>query len=500
MKKTITLILINLFMFSCTREKELKIIIATPFEFNESKIDPARVENVQDATIARAMYGSLLEYNKEGKLILGLASNYSIEGNNVTFEVGKKSKLSNGEYLSVRDVEYTFKRNIILGKTTHSKFNGLVCNDENIKNIEQDCNGIVVNEKENKITFILRNESLIDSFISVVTSHDFRIIPRAALNKYLEIDNHKLVSGPFYFERISENKNEIELRANEFHYKHSMKNPQVIILKQVNESDLEKKFINKEIDVIPMFHFMNLSTFKRLSIDNNYFKTEGIKNFFIRFTDIGFKKFSNSERVVFGRKFKDKYLKINPTSDLFTHGKTVFPMLSEAYLDQGDLSLYDEKFQQEMSIVKTNKKLRVGLTKNTYEKVKNEIKEEDPFEVVLLEKSINQLKNEELPDAYLETIDSTFTDTASAIVYALRVGVYGFDHTESDLIIKNLYSEKDQNKKIELIKKVHMKILMEGRAVSFGHAPYVAISNKQWNINFSKFYAATSFLDITLNE
>lgn len=487
-------------MISCTRELPLKVIIATPFKYNESNIDPANVQSVQDATIARAMYGGLLEYNKDGKLVLGLASKYEVEGNKVTFDVGKKSKLSNGEYLSARDVEYTFKRNILRGSTTHSNFRGFVCGEENIKHIEQSCSGIVVDEKLNKITFILTSEQLVDSFISIVTSHDFRIIPRASLDENLNIVNRKIVSGPYFLEKINKDNNIMELRANEYHYKVSEKNSKTVILKHVSESELEARFENGEIDVIPMFHFMNLSTFKKLSVDNNNFKTEGIKNFFIRFTNKGFSKLNSRERLIMGNQFKEKYLNINPTSDLFIHGETIFPELSEAYLDKKFLSEYGIAIKKDDIKLNKNKKLIIGLTKLTYEKVKKEMGENQSFDIVLLEKPISQIEERDLPDAYLETIDSTFTGTASALVYALRVGVYGFDKTESEAMIRELYAIKDYDMKLELIKNIHKKILIEGRAISFGHAPYVAISNKRWRINFSKFYAATSLLDITHDE
>lgn len=491
-------IIISSYGFSKVDGKMLKI--ATPFKFNEKIIDPAFVRIVQDATLARALYSGLLEYDRNGRIILGLASNYKIEKNKIEFELGKKTLLLNGEYLNVEDVEFTIKRNLIKNTTTHSKLKGFFCNENEKIQLDQPCRGMVLDKPNNKITFVLDSENKVDAFITLLTSHDMRIIPKKSTDKNLDIINYKLVSGPYRFENISESGEELELVANENHYKIKKGVAKKVVLKFVEIQRLEDSFLKNEIDVIPLFHKMPLELFEALSSKHNSFKTEGIKNMFLRFTKKGFEKFNKDERLGLGNRFKDEYLKKVVTSKLFTRGVTIYPKLSEAFLSEGDLKEVQTAINESINDLKTNKKIKIGATPVTFTILKESFKSDLNIEIIKMEKSILELSEKELPDAYVEAIDSTFTETSNLLIYALRMNLYGHSEKEASEIINSIYNEKDQDGKLVIIKNIHKQILLEGRAIPFGHLPYVAISNEKWKLNFSKYFAATNIDEITTNE
>lgn len=479
---------------------KLMLKIATPFKFNEKNIDPAFVRVVQDATLARAMYSGLLEYDKNGRLVLGVASNYKIDKNQIEFEMAPKVLLENGEYLGIEDVEFTVKRNLIKNTTTHSKLKGFFCNNGEVVEIDKPCAGITLDRNKNKIIFVLDSGAKLDSFVSMLTSHDMRIIPRKSVNKDLEIVDRKLVSGPYKLIKVSASGEDLELAANKKHYRVSEKSAQSVMLKYVDASNLEKSFKNNEIDVIPLFHKMSLDLYEKLSVENNGFKTEGIKNMFLRFTKKGFENFNSNERLVLGNIFKSEYLKLVKPNKLFNVGNTVYPKLSEAYLDESDLIGLNKKISESIMKFKSSKKIKVGVLKTVHVEIQEAFEKNPNFIFQLLEKPIMDLRDMELPDAYIESIDSTFTETSNLLVYALRMGLYGHSEVQANDIINELYNENDSDKKLDKIKKIHRDILYEGRAIPFGHSPYVSISNKKWNLGFSKYFAATNIDEITEND
>lgn len=481
---------------SILRADIVKLRIATPFKFEESKIDPSNVKTVQDATIARALYSGLLEYDKLGRIVLGAAEDFKVQGNEILFSLGKKVLLSNGEYLSAEDVEFTIKRNLIRNTSTHSNLRGFLCGAEIITSLDKGCKGIDVQKEKNSIRFILENENKMEMFISILTSHDLRIVPRKSVNTNLEIVNRKLVSGPYFLENISSNAEEMEMRANRNHFKMREKSAKSVVFKKIEYADLEKKFQNNEVDVIPLFHNLNMDLFKELSKSNNSFKTEGIKNLFLCFTPKGFKRFTDEERFAIGHRFVEKYLKFNKQSDLFVTGITIYPNLSEAYLNTEELFEIHKKIELQKKKFKSKRKMKIALIKSTFEKIKNEINLNDNVELMILDKPIYQYKDD-APDAYIETLDSTFTETANSMIYALRMGIYGYSSHDANEKIDKIYSEKSLEKKVEIIKKLHKEIIAEGRMISLGHAPYVAISKKSWSLDFSKYFAATNIEDIT---
>lgn len=491
-------VIISSYGFSKVDGKMLKI--ATPFKFDKKIIDPAFVRVVQDATLARALYSGLLEYDRNGRIMLGVASNYKIEKNKIEFELGKKTLLFNGEYLNVEDVEFTIKRNLIKNTTTHSKLKGFFYNENEKVQLDQPCSGILLDKSKNKITFILDSENKIDAFITVLTSHDMRIIPRKSTDKNLEIINYKLVSGPYRYEKLSDDGGELDLVANENHYKINKNVAKNVVLKFVETQKLEDSFLKNKIDVIPLFHKMPLELFETLSLKHNSFKTEGIKNMFLRFTKKGFEKFNKEERLGLGNRFKDEYLKLFINSKLFVPGITIYPKLSEAFLSEGDLAELQNAINESINKLKTHKKIKIGATPITYPSLKELFKTDPNIEIVIMEKPILELAEQELPDAYVEAIDSTFTETSNLLIYALRMNLYGHNEKEAHAIINSIYDEKDQDGKLVIIKKVHKQILLEGRAIPFGHLPYVAISNEKWKLNFSKYFAATNLDEITINE
>lgn len=484
--------------FKVSGENMLKI--ATPFKFNEKNIDPAFVRIVQDATLARALYSGLLEYDKNGRIVLGVATNYKINKNEIEFEIGKKVKLSNGDYLGVEDVEFTIKRNLIKNTTTHSKLKGFFCREKEVVEIDKECSGIRTDKEKNKITFILDNEAKIDSFISILTSHDMRIIPRKSVDKDLEIVNRKLVSGPYRLENISKDRETLELAANENHYRFNSKISKKVMLKYVDIPYLEASFKNREIDVIPLFHKMPLDLFEKLSLENNSFRTEGIKNMFLRFTKKGFEKFKPEERLALGNIFKQRYLSEVKMNKLFQRGSTIYPKLSEAYLSEKEIENLQTVIQVAIEKRKKSSKIKIGLANSVYLDLKKSFYNDDNFEIVLLDKPILELNESDMPDAYIESIDSTFTETSNLLVYALRMGLYGYTEKQANEIINNIYNERNPDKKVEIIKKIHEEILLEGRAIPFGHSPYVAISTKNWSLGFSKYFAATNIDEIVKND
>jgi hypothetical protein len=135
------------------------------------------------------------------------------------------------------------------------------------------------------------------------------------------------------------------------------------------------------------------------------------------------------------------------------------------------------------------KKIRVGLYNSRF---KDEIEKIDAISVVPMNTS-PLVSNVEDVDLFLDTIDSSFTESLDLLQYNKTFGI--FDVTDEDM--KNYVDAETKEIRIKLLQEIHYKSIMEGFFINIGVAPYYTILSKEWEAEPSKFFVGFPVWKIT---
>ena len=478
-------------LMSCTKKNIPTLKIAVPFELNKTPYDPARVEITQDANIVRTLYSNLLEYDANGKLILGLADSYEVNGNKVTFKLGVKGIFSNGDKITGKDVEVTFLRLLNSNRGTHSSIKNLLCGASSNAQ-PPTCSGI--KSTSNEISFEVNSPESVEMLINAITSHDLRIIPFKALDKDLNIADETVTSGLYSITSKDFVKNEMNCKINENHFRYNKLNPPSLTFKYIEYLKEFEALESGVVDLIPTFYTTSYRIFKEMKNNYSTYETEPIKLIHVVFDKRAFEEMTAKDRITYGLKIKNMSLDAFPSYRLYKPATEYFPNFSEASLSQKDDEEIKELYNKQNLYVSSKKFIfrtdqeAIELFENAKEKDKNIV-----FQ--LNTKLYENLKKEELPHAFFQSVDTAFYDTESVMLYALKRDKFSFG-TENQAYIDRL-SNKSKEERIKVIKEIHKRILEEGRIVPIAHAPYFAIANKKWKLEFSKYFAGSPVWGIT---
>ncbi len=473
---------------SCIKPENLELKIAVPHKFESKIFDPSKVINTQDANIVRSLYSNLLEYDSSGRLVLGLADSYKVTENSIIFSLGKRGIFSNGQAISGYDVEATIIRIILLKQSTHSDLSSLLCDDVEKNGNQFRCQGVVATS--NSVKFVLKDNMKVDSFIKALTSHDLRIIPKGSLDENFSIIKTELTSGLYSLHSVDLNLNMAKIIINKHHYRYNANLASTILYKYIENLKEFDALESGDIDLIPTFYPTSYRIFQEKKNDYSTYETAAIKLYFIAFTEKAFIDLSESERIKFGNQVKDLSLKSFPSYRLYKKTDYFFPDISEAYLKDENVTW------SYVDISPSSKKFVFRTDKEAIDLYGNNINQYKNIEIQKNDKPYKMLLPNEIPHAYYESMDTAFYDTDSVMIYALKIDLFNFGKKLNEDYIKRL-SGSSEAERLELVKDIHRKVLKEGRVIPIVHAPYFAIANKKWKIEFSKYYAGSPVWGIT---
>jgi ABC-type transport system substrate-binding protein len=224
-------------------------------------LDTSKVSSATQFIVTHNIVGTLVYLGQNDRYYSHLAKEWSFDWDNksITFELHEGLKFSNGDSLTAKDVELSFKK-IILKGAAHLSFKNLLKGADKLKSIDENVEGIKVLDK-NKISLYFNEFS--DSLLYLFTLPDSGIVHKSQLNKDLEITNWKVTSGPFY---ISDKKEkELTLIKNEFSPvvdKNTISSAKLIEL--TTERNIANKLIAKEIDYTFITVFSDSSSLEKL--------------------------------------------------------------------------------------------------------------------------------------------------------------------------------------------------------------------------------------------
>lgn len=81
-------------------------------EFNSrpNTLDPQLVKTVEEMTVARSLFDTLLRYDSEGNIVSSGATSYTKDGNTYVFELDKDAKWHDGRAVTAHDYVFAFRR------------------------------------------------------------------------------------------------------------------------------------------------------------------------------------------------------------------------------------------------------------------------------------------------------------------------------------------------------------------------------------------------------
>ncbi len=112
LKKTLALLLAVFICFGavgCTEDYK-DAFIYIEFTSRPSTLDPQLANSIEELTVTRSLFDTLLRYDDEGKIVPSAAESFSKKGNTYTFNLKKDAAWTDGTPLTAHDFVFGFKR------------------------------------------------------------------------------------------------------------------------------------------------------------------------------------------------------------------------------------------------------------------------------------------------------------------------------------------------------------------------------------------------------
>lgn len=444
---------------------------------NLKSIDGKNIVNALQYQLLINLNLTLLEYDKDTNLVTLLAEDYDIQNNQINFKIRKGVKTISGHEIKAIDAEVSLKR-LINSNGNHSRLSELLCSVE-----DGGCKNIY--SKDYKLTLTAKKTSYIPFILKLLTSADNVILPVTSLSSELpdsEIVNFRETSGPYYINENIENKEveHIKLQLNSNHY---LSNDQMA--KEVNYTlaPYENLISNEKLLSSKFNYIHNVTTLdpgqiKKLNVPSSnvhVFPTVPIKNTMIFTTEIGRKKFSIKELLYSSLIVRDSLL-----SNIFLDNDGSSQV--EFFPIGGDGQLKDEELTQVVALYSTvknnpitnSKKIKLGVYESSFEKFKLFLKDSN-IEIVRLKNSPFE-NNSENVDIFIDTVDSSFMETLDLLEFNKSLGIFN----ASDIEIQKYIDTEEKEKRIEILRRIHLRSLLEARFINVAATPYYTLVGKDW--------------------
>lgn len=456
-------------MIGCSKPEVRMLNVAFPEKLSEIKIDPAQIRYASEANLIRSIYTQIFEYDEDGKIFSKILKSYRIEGRRVELEINSEFKISSGRSIDSEDILLTLKRLLKENSNTHNKLDQFLDLSEKPIFVNRNCVYLTLDRAEN-----------FSALLNALASIDYSVIPKEALDNNLEIISYEVTTGPYTIKNLNLNLERAELVKNKHHYRNSNRMADVVFYQYIPVEKIVEVFKKGEVDVIPTYYVMPFTLIEEVKKqrDTNEFLTNFIRLFYFEFSDKKFSQFSQNERKQIANHVREVMYKKYDLPNKFTRTVQFFPEKSEIGLTLKQIEqLIKDTSKSEMSA-----KFSIGVISSRKEAYTQTFEGDKFVKIVSIEES---------PDIYPQVVDTLFGDSFTSISYNLNVGTFHYDKDESRKMIDHYLSLNSDQERLDYIRKIHYDILAEGRVIPLGHAPYVAISNKKWELKLSKFFAGT---------
>ncbi len=262
MKKLICALLcliLSLGLISCEKSDYSDKTVYYSVTDGVESFDPQLAKTNAEINIASNCFEGLMTKNKDGKIVLGMASKYTVSDDKLTYKFTVKDGLvwSDGETkLLAKDFEFGIKRAV--KKATNAPFASLlycIKNAEKINKGKMKLSKLGVKANKNILTIKLEkpSEYLLDFLTQPVCAPCNKEFFKETIGKY-GLDTKKIITnGAFYISRLNEKDNTVSIYNNQnYSGEQKAKVKSVTINLDKDYKDIYKSFEKKEIDVAPI--------------------------------------------------------------------------------------------------------------------------------------------------------------------------------------------------------------------------------------------------------
>ena len=224
-----------------------------------NSFDPQLAKTNAEINIASNCFEGLTTKDKDGKIVLGCASSYTVSDDKLTYKFNVKDDLmwSDGETkLKAKDFEFGIKRAV--KKSTNAPFASLlycIKNAEKINKGKMSLSSLGVKADKNTLTIQLEkpSEYLLEFLSQPVCAPCNEEFFNETIGKY-GLDNKKIITnGAFYITSFDQKENTVSIYNNQnYSGNQKAKIKSVTINLKKDYKDIYKSFENKDIDVAPI--------------------------------------------------------------------------------------------------------------------------------------------------------------------------------------------------------------------------------------------------------
>ena len=478
-----------------------KIRVAFKYDKAANYYDPVNISFAPEYDFLENIYSTLVEYSPEGELVGSVAESFEWAGSEARFKIRQDLLTIDGKHIDAYDVEQSFKRLFILGGNTHGDLKDVVCPNIELKSFSDKCPGMEVRDAGRTFVFKLKEKKVF--LFPMLASIDFAIIPRGSIDKVtFKIKDYRNTSGPYFVSKDSAT-GQIELSANSRHFHYSKNIPQKVIFVPSGKTEplqsLDLFSENKvdfitTIDSIPPDIMIDYA--EKHKKDATLHSTYALDTFLLIFTSKGLRTFSERERFVIGKKFREIFLEHYLKKPGYEAAEQIFPAFGGGGLSADQLSGIGSKMASASTFDIKRRKIKVWNINftNNFESTEVEYKSLFPGIKFLNVRKIPgrvDYSTEKLsePDFYLMRTDMGFQEDINLLSYYLGIDFFALEKDTSKQWLHKYISTQDKKERLQMVRDLHFDTLSRAAVIPLAKTPYTALARKPWGFNMSKFHA-----------
>lgn len=469
--------------------------VAFPSARKDMHYDPAKIHFAYEYLFLENVYSPLVEMDKNGNVVPGLAESYKWEGNNLHLTLRTDQKTISGQAITAKDAEFSLKRLLVLASNTHGNFKDVVCPGITLKTVEATCPGISVQGN----TLILNAGNKGDFLLPMLAAIDFAVIPQHAVDPAtLELKDFSETSGLYRVDSLMAD-GTIRLTQNQNHYHASPGVAKEVHLVQLDRSLRNQAlhlFEKNEVDHIMTSNMSQIEALldyaKKQSSSVNAHATMKIRTTHLVFTERGWRELSDQQRASIGAAVKGAFNEIYKGRTGYESANDFFPAAGAGGLDAEQEKMLSERRRDQNDAAGI--RLRLGLIKaGDLEEWSKPLEQALPGATLYREEGIPDLKSydkaADVPHAFIASVDTGFSEDIGLITHAMSAGYLGFTKDERADWLANYMQTPEKTDRMKKLRKLHYQVLAHSILVPLVVSPFVALARKPWRIELSPLYA-----------
>ena len=476
--------------------------VGFPSRNRVSDYEPTRIYLADSYIFLESIYSTLINLSDDkGDPVSSIAKEHYWKGNELHLIIRDDLLTVDGYQIDIDDVIFSLKRVLVLSENTHGDLKNLICLEADLKSVELPCPGIMKDGN----TLILKLQSKRNFLVSMLAAIDFAIIPKTSVDpQTLKIIDYRNTTGPYYVEEDQGDGN-IILKANPRHFEFSKNMASEIRLiptKGLSNSQVVEWFNQGKIDHITTIDGLQVEDTKEIdSAQVNIHETIHIYCVLASITSRGRKRLSINRRLAFAKSLQKSFHEFYAEKEGYRLSRQFLLPIGEGHFSK-DESLLLEKVMGDVEMDRSGSGIHLSVFPNLDKKNGDVAKYYMPDLKVERSDSYQNfvpMSEEDIPDYVIFATDSGFLDDISLLSYSISSETFGLSKKEGKDWLKDYMDTENKREQVDKIKKMQLKVLMEGRMIPLVTYPAIAVARKPWTLQLSELFANNALWKIRKN-